>query len=396
MIFNSLGSNYNLRFALWALMSNDLSNGNRKLMSYLSQKYGGKATVVYKGREALLLALRAAKLQEGDYVAVNGFTCFAVYEAVKKELNIEYVDVANESLHFGVKELKKALESNPRVRAVIVQNTLGAPVDILGIKKICDEKDLVLIEDVAHSVGAQYKNGSEAGTQGDFVALSFGRDKLIDAVSGGALVIRNKRYQNYEANRLERVHFLTQIREMLYPILTWKIRKMYKFGLGKGMHYTFSRLGLLRRGLGPELSAVHKLPNWYAKLALKQYKSLDSILAHRRKIADIYASSLNPNIMIKDFISKIELSANLRFPILVQDRMDLIKFLSKSNIHVSDIWYDAPIAPKKYAHLSNYNGECPTAEEISNRILNLPTHINISASDARKISNEVNKWLKSE
>ena len=43
-------------------------------------------------------------------------------------------------------------------------------------RAICKEKDIVLIEDLAHCVGAKYLNGKEAGNVGDLVVLSFSQD----------------------------------------------------------------------------------------------------------------------------------------------------------------------------------------------------------------------------
>ena len=75
---------------------------------------------------------------------------------------------------------------------------------------------------------------------------------------------------------------------------------------------------------------------------------------------------------------------NLRFPIFVENRTMLVKFLKKHKVFISDIWYDS-VAP-----------ECPSAVEISKNILNLPTHINVSKNDALKIAGFINIWLKSQ
>jgi dTDP-4-amino-4,6-dideoxygalactose transaminase len=72
----------------------------------------------------------------------------------------------------------------------------------------------------------------------------------------------------------------------------------------------------------------------------------------------------------------------------------LIAHLRARGIHVSDIWYDAPIAPKKCAARVSYKkGTCPNAEYTAEHILNLPTHINVSRKMAKKIAGEVNYFL---
>ena len=184
-IFNSLGSNYNFGFVLKALFS----KGGKDLKAFLEKKYYGKATILYKGREAIELALK--DLPKTSFVAINGFTCFAVYGAIKKAgMQVEYLDIEKGDLNFSAKTLDQKLRNNPKIKAVIIQNTLGYPCDIENISKICKEKKIILIEDLAHSIGARYENGEEAGMIGDFVVLSFSQDKMIDSVSGGALIER--------------------------------------------------------------------------------------------------------------------------------------------------------------------------------------------------------------
>lgn len=180
-IFNSLGSNYDFKFVLKALFSRREGD----LKKFLESKYQGKVTLTYKGRDALELAL--ADLPKESLVGINGFTCFAVYEAIKKAGHQAlYLDIEKGELNFSADTLKRAVN----VKAVIIQNTLGYPCDIEKIAQICQENKIILIEDLAHSVGTRYKNGVEAGMIGDYVALSFSQDKMIDAVSGGALIER--------------------------------------------------------------------------------------------------------------------------------------------------------------------------------------------------------------
>jgi perosamine synthetase len=390
-IFNSLGSNYNFRFVWQALFSNDFKPHTDDLKLLLEKKYFGKATLVYKGREAIFLALKAAQLPADSYVAINGFTCYAVYEAVRAGLNVHYLDIAPKSLHFSAIELEKALQENPKIRAVIIQNTLGAPCDIEVIATVCKKNNLVLIEDLAHSVGAVHSGGQEAGSFGDFLALSFGRDKIIDAASGGALIIRSRKYQDYKMPKLHRVDQAQQLRDMFYPLLTWKVRAAYEIGLGKPLHFLFNKLGLLTRGLGPSLKDPHYLPNWYSALVSRQFASLNKNLDHRRKISAIYSQTIDQKLQFLNTYSNN--TAFLRFPIVVDKRAKLIEYMKGKNIHISDIWYDAPVAPAKYLKLTNYDGKCLQAEKIAATILNLPTHINVPEETAKKIASEVNNWL---
>lgn len=385
-IFNSLGSNYNLKYVLKSLFA-DSSGQNQKLKNFLEEKYGGKVILAYKGREALTLALKILNLPEKTGVAINGFTCFAVYKAVKKaSLTPICLDLEekNSDLNFTLESFQRILREDKNIKAVVIQNTLGYPTDIEKIVKVCHEKNIIIIEDLAHCVGAKYTNGEEAGRVGDFVVLSFSKDKVIDAISGGALVIRNKQYSNITIQQFASINKLQQFKDHLYPYFTYKIRFLYNLGLGKAYHFILRKLNLFSKPMIGGFYDFYSLPNWYCNLALDQFNNLSKQLNHRRKIAKIYKDALDKKILQERITNEITLSSNLRFPIFVENRNSLTKYLKKYKIFVSDIWYD------------DVAQECPNAVEISKTILNLPTHINVTEKDALKISEGVNIWLKSQ
>lgn len=136
----------------------------------------------------------------------------------------------------------------------------------------------------------------------------------------------------------------------------------------------------------------YTLPNWYALGALASLENLDRQIKHRREIAKIYIKNLNENLLSLGIVKNCDLSTNVRFPIFVKNRIGLIRYLKNHDIFVSDIWYDAPIAPLKLIDRTEYKGECPKAEIDAKIILNLPTHINVSVIDAEKISKLINIW----
>ncbi len=380
MVFNSLGSNYNLSFVLKSLLSFSSEKDKISLKRYLEERYGGDVVLLYKGREAIKLALELLQLPSGSKIGITGFTCYVVYQAVVDSgLTPEFIDIGKDDLDFSEKELQKHKD----LKAVIIQNTLGSPCNIERISKYCQSNKIILIEDLAHSVGIKYKNGREAGTVGDLTALSFSQDKMVDAVSGGALIIRNKKYSpaidKIEFNNLPAGN---RIRDRFYPKFTYLIRSTYTIGIGKAIHAILKKLKLLSQPI-PDSKGIlyHDLPNWYCGLIKYQYANFERNLDHRKKIADIYKS-----IVING------LSGLIRFPILVKSRKELVGYLKQHNVFVSDIWYDAPIAPKRYLKNTSYYGQCKNSEFVSERILNLPTHINISESEARRVAGLIKTW----
>ncbi|MEK7559163.1 MAG: aminotransferase class I/II-fold pyridoxal phosphate-dependent enzyme [Patescibacteria group bacterium] len=405
-VFNSLGSNYDLSFVLKSLSPEvaklahlrggiTSENFTEKLVlkNFLEKKYDGKAVLLFKGREAITLALQTLNLPRNSQVAISGFTCYAVYKAIEEAgCKPVLIDIPKDDLNFTRSDLARVVVED-NIKVIIVQNTLGYPCDIEGISKICKEKNIILIEDLAHSVGAKYKNNKEAGGIGDFVILSFSQDKIIDGVSGGALITRIKN-QKSKIKNYSNPPFSRQIKDRFYPILTWKIRKTYDFGIGNVLHFILKNLGLLSAPMDDLEYGLTNLPNFYQNLTLKAFDNLKDNLNHRKKIANIYKENLSKKIMFPKINSQIENSSNLRFPIFVENRRELVKYLETKEFYLSDIWYDAPIAPKRFMAKINYKNDCPNAELISKKILNLPTHKNISEKQALYLSKLINEWLK--
>ena len=77
----------------------------------------------------------------------------------------------------------------------------------------------------------------------------------------------------------------------------------------------------------------------------------------------------------------------MRFSILVNNSDKIIKEARKRRVFLNDGWRKSPIVPPDTVlnKMKYFKGTCKKAEEISEKILNLPTHINILKKDADKI-----------
>lgn len=391
-IFNSLGSNYNKYFWIKTLFAFGSKKDGMKLRQLLENRYDGTPLLFYKGREAIFAALKLSKLPKGSKIAITGLTCYAVYRAIIDTGHTPvYVDIATGSLNFDGATLRSAINKHPDIKAIIIQNTLGFACYIDEIIAIAKQHNLIIIEDLAHCIGTKYDNGKEAGTVGDFAALSFSQDKVVDGVSGGALIIRNPEYLAGSNDlAITQLGNIQKIRDRLYPLLTGLVRLTYPIGLGKILHSLFKKTGLLARAVDGIYGVMRILPNWYCKNIVRQFAEIDEVLQHRKEIAKIYEKILPESICIKNTTT----STYLRFPIVISGPEKLWKYLNKSSIYITDTWYDVPVAPKRYFADSSYKtGMCPNSDELTTRIVNLPTHVNISHIKAAKLAQKVLLWL---
>src|SRR5581483_2043319 len=277
-VFNSLGSNYTAGSSVFLLRAK--KNAQNNLKQVLKSRYTSKNIfITYKGREALALILRRSGLPQGSLVAINGYTCYAVYQSIiAAGYEPYYLDIPKDELNFTAAELAAAVKEEPLIKSVIVQNTLGLPSDIVAINKVCQKQKLILIEDLAHSAGMKYANGLEAGRVGVSSALSFSQDKIIDAVTGGAAILNTKekveRPNYYSASRWHR--FKTR----LYPWSSLIIRKTFDLWIGRLLLRILRSTRMLPGPMTGAADELHILPDWHCQAAERSIRELESIISH--------------------------------------------------------------------------------------------------------------------
>jgi len=422
-IFNSLGSNYDFNFVKLALkqisfgggISVDVNRNNDasidSLQQYLDKAYQGKSFLFYKGRDAIEFSLRIL-LGEGNVgedndssvkykVLTQAFSCFAVEEGIKRAGMIPvYVDVREDSTNMSVQTLIQALESNKDAKAVLVQHSLGIPADIIEIRKWCNKHNLLLIEDLAQAIGGFDKADQPLGTNSDVVIFSFSRDKIIDAVSGGAVVFKNLSNEQREkieiilTNDLEKITKKIIFKDMIYPFITYFGRKTHDVLIGKIILKLSRIFGLITSPAISRTSKLSMMSPAYAELVLRSFIKLEKQLIHRRKIASFYLDKIsNQNIKVVNTKNDVETGSNLRFSIRTTKVDKLINLMKDHKIYLSDRWYRSAVdCGKQACHTEYKSGLAVNAEKLANEIFNLPTHRNISLKKASRIIDVLNKF----
>ena len=157
----------------------------REMVTFLG---GGHGAALNAGTAALHLAIKLAGVKPGDVVLCSSLTFSAtVNPAVYEGAVPVFVDSERESWNMDPAALEAALEKyGRRVKAVIVVNLYGVPAKLEELKALCDQYDVVMIEDAAESLSATYR-GKQTGTFGQYNAISFNGNKIITTSGGGML-----------------------------------------------------------------------------------------------------------------------------------------------------------------------------------------------------------------
>lgn len=354
------------------------------------------------GRSAFLTILESLSLERGSEVLIQAFTCNAVVNPIiHLGLKPVFVDIEESSLNISPSDLEKKV--SPKSRVVVAQHTFGLPASLDEILRICQNHNLILIEDCAHSLGAEY-NGRKVGNFSRASFFSFGRDKIISSVYGGmattnddALAEKIKKIQK----QLPHPSSLWILQQLLHPIITkFFIIPLYGFfGLGRWFLIVLQKAGILSKAVHNREKAgempfyfPQKMPDALAILALNQFRKLEQFIAHQKEIAGFYTKNLKePGFILPSFK---EGRVYMRYPLLIESDTDgILKEARKKKIFLDDGWRKTPVAPpdtnqEKMGYLW---GSCPKAEKIVENILNLPTHINISQKEAKRIINFLNQ-----
>ena len=290
---------------------------------------------VANGLDALTLIFRAykilGKLNDGDEVIVPANTYIASVLSIT-ENNLKPVFVEPEEIHYNISPEKVSESISSRTRAVLCVHLYGQICDMPSLKKICEEKDLILVEDCAQAHGACIDN-KKTGSWGHASGFSFYPGKVLGALGDAGAVTTDDK----------------ELATLIRIIANYGSEKKY-FNEYKGIN---SRLDELQAAF---LSV---------KLAF-----LDNEIEARRVVAKRYLKEiLNTEIQLPVWKSNEEHVFHL-FPIRTKDRDRLQDYLKSNGIETL-IHY--PLSPHLQSAYKEYNDLVyEFAETLQEELLSIP------------------------
>ncbi len=303
------------------------------------------------GTDALQLALMALDLSPGDEVIVPAFTFVAPAEAIALlKLVPVFADVDNETFNITAAHIAPLITA--KTKAIIVVHLFGQAADMGPIMSLAKKHNLKVIEDVAQSLGAKTElNGNKyVGTTGDIGCTSFFPSKNLACFGDGGAVFCDD------------------------DQLAKKLRMIANHGQPK--KYTHEIIGINSR-----------LDGLQAAILQVKLKYLTGYIDARRLRAKRYDEGL-ANIkwlQIPQCSTKVEHVYN-QYTIIVNasiDREKLTLYL-KSNGVPTMIYYPSTLPEQKaYKQFSNY--KLTNSEGLSNRVLSLPMHTELSVEQQQHI-----------
>ncbi|WP_249660250.1 UDP-4-amino-4,6-dideoxy-N-acetyl-beta-L-altrosamine transaminase [Lysinibacillus fusiformis] len=333
------------------------------IANYVGAHY---AVAFCNGTAALHAACYAAGINEGDEVITSPITFAASANCVRYVGGtVVFADIDAKTYNINPEEVRKKI--TPNTKAIIPVDFTGQPADMDAIMDIAHEHNLVVIEDGAHSLGADYK-GKKIGTQAHMTMFSFHPVKPITTAEGGIIVTNNEEY--YRKLQLFRSHGIEQT----------------EFSVNQGgWYYEMTDLGY-----------NYRMTDLQAALGLSQMNKIDTFIQQRREIATFYTEALQDleGIIVPQQLKgtnsgwhlyMLQLEGISRKFVFEQMR------LSNIGVHVHYI----PVYWHPYYRKMGYErGLCPNAEKWYEKALTLPIHPNMTVEELSIIVSNIKELLK--
>jgi len=316
---------------------------------------------------ALHLALLAAGVGPGDEVVVSALSFVACLNLVALTGATPVLADCVSLTDWNASPESIAARITPRTKAILVVHFAGYPCDMEAILALARPRGILVIEDVAHAVGADYR-GAKCGTLADIGCFSFFSNKNLSTGEGGMLT--TAREEIFQAVKLLRSHGMTSMTIERHD--------------GKAISYD-----VLRPGLNYRFDEIR------AALGIAQLAKLDDSNLKRAGHAAYYRERLAglPGVVLPWNYPLGERSSSYHiFPILLPEktnRQALVEALRRDGVQTS-IHYPAYQSFSCYRELRQ---EVPVADQISDRVLTLPLYTGMGPAELDTVCDALERGL---
>ncbi|MGD6894406.1 UDP-4-amino-4,6-dideoxy-N-acetyl-beta-L-altrosamine transaminase [Bacillus infantis] len=341
----------------------------QKVAEYVGAKF---AVAFSNGTAALHAACFAADIGTGDEVITTPMTFAASANCVLYQGgSVVFADIDPRTYNIAPSEIENKITKN--TKAIIPVDFTGQPADLDRIHEIAKKHDLIVIEDAAHAIGAEYK-GKKVGSISDMTMFSFHPVKHVTSGEGGMIVTNNKKY--YEKLLQFRSHGITRDAEQMEENHgPW--------------YYEMQFLGY-----------NYRLTDFQAALGCSQMNKLDMFVKKRKEIAAKYNQAFQE---IPEIITPFQNESGdsswhlyiirLSLKDLSVGRRKIFEALQKQNIGVNVHYIPVHLLPF-YQKLGYSIGSFPNAEKLYEEIISLPLFPAMTNHDVSDVIRAVKQTLK--
>ena len=323
----------------------------KELASYLKIS---NCTLFSNGHLALDSAIKTLNLK-GEVITTPFTFASTTHAIVMNGLVPKFCDISIDDCNIDVSKIKKLINKN--TCAIMPVHVYGNPCDVYELDKISKEHSIPIIYDAAHCFGVEIDRRSLSDF-GDISMISFHATKVFNTIEGGALIYKDKALQK-------------------------TLNCLKNFGV-----------------TGPEsvesVGLNAKMNEFQAIMGILNLKYIDEEIEKRKKITEKYTKLLKNIKGITILKKKENVKYNYSyFPIIIDEKITgctrdyLHNELEKLNVFTRKYFY--PLVSDYECYRDYYNSnETPIAKYVSDRILTLPIHGEITNENVDRICTFIN------
>lgn len=362
------------------IMGENVKEFEKEISEYLGIKH---SISVGNGTDALVIALKALGIGEGDEVITTPFTFFATAESISfVGATPVFVDVNINT--YNMDPLKIEEKITEKTKAIMPVHIFGQPCSMESINEIAKKYNLKVIEDVAQAIGSEYK-GKMIGTLSDIACFSFFPTKNLGCAGDGGMIVtddddlaticRALRAHGSGANGHKAYNIINDIKEVAAEDngtdnTVYNPLKYYNYLIGQN-----SRLDELQAAI--------------LRIKLRQ---LDKWNDARRGNARFYNEHLKDTELVTPFEANDVKHVYHLYTLQSENRTELVDYLKENGI-ATGVYYPVPIhLQKAYKDLGYKEGDLPNAEYLSHRTFAIPMFAELTDEEKEYIVDILKKF----
>lgn len=359
------------------IMGKNVTEFEKEFAGYIGTKH---AISVGNGTDALVIALKALCIGEGDEVITSTFTYFASAECISAVgATPVFVDVEKDTFNIDPDKIEEKITE--RTKAIIPVHIFGQSADMDKINIIAKKHNLKVIEDACQAVGAKYK-GKMIGTLSDVACFSFFPTKNLSCAGDGGMIVTSDDNVATIAIAL-RTHGSGETGQKAYNLLNNITEEVVTSKSGDDTVYNPLKYYNYLIGYNSRLDAIQ------AAILRVKLPHLDKWNLRRREIAKIYDEELIDSNVITPRVREENDTVYHQYVLQSDNREEMLAKLKEKGI-ATGVYYPVPLHLQKvYTDLGYKEGDMPVAEYLSHRTFAIPVYPELSEEQIQYIVDSI-------
>lgn len=333
----------------WYILGKETTNFEKKFAEYIGCHY---CVGLNSGLDALILAIRALNIGEGDEVIVPANTYIATILGITENNATPILTEPNEFYNIDVSKIEGKITS--KTKAILVVHLYGQACNMTKIMELANKYNLYVIEDCAQAHGAEW-NGKKVGSFGNIGCFSFFPTKNLGAFGDGGAITTDS------------------------IAIAEKIQKLRNYGSKVKYHHEIE-------GINSRLDEIQ------AALLLVKLNYLEKLKEERVQIAEKYCNGISNKLV--ELPKKLKGATHVYhlFVVRVRERDRFQLYLKENNIDTQIHYPIPPHLSECYQNYDWYKENLPLTEQYANEVISIPLYNGMKEEEVDYVIKYINQF----